>query len=223
MRWKLEAMYRRKIMAIQMNTIISMLLFFVVGLSGCAQHALPEIPVSSDSVAAGTSVTRAGKAKDLIGSPITVGDKLPNIILVDRLMHPRALDDFRGKTVVLSIAPSLDTQVCERQTQLLGDVSEKELPQDIVRVALTRDLPFAHGRFAEQTGFFQITYLSDYKNADFGQQTGLLMDDLRLLARAVMVIDKTGTIRYMQVVPEVGHLPDMDKAFSVARKINSES
>jgi len=106
---------------------------------------------------------------------------------------------------------------------MLADASEKELPQDIVRMTITRDLPFAHGRFAEHTGFYQITYLSDYKDADFGRQTGLLIDDLRLLARAVMVIDKKGTIRYMQVVPEVGHLPDMDKAFSFARTINAEN
>lgn len=210
-----------------MKAIISramvLLLFLVFGLYGCAKLSIPVIPVSSESVQAGASVTRAGAIKDLIGSPVTVGDKLPNVVLMDRLMRPQALDELRGKTILLSIAPSLDTQVCERQTHLLADASEKDLPQDIGRVVLTRDLPFAHARFAEHTGFYHLTYLSDYRNADFGQQTGLLIDDLRLLARAVMVIDKKGTIRYMQVVPEVGHLPDMDKVFAIAREINSES
>jgi thiol peroxidase len=206
-----------------MNRAMILPLFLVFGLSGCAKLSIPDIPVTSESVQPGTSVTRAGAAQDLIGSPVNVGDKLPNVILTDRLMRPQALDEFRGKTILLSIAPSLDTQVCERQTHLLADAGEKELPPDIERVALTRDLPFAHARFAEHTDFYHITYLSDYKNADFGQQTGLLIDDLRLLARAVMVIDKQGIIRYMQVVPEVGHLPDMDKAFAIAREINAES
>ena len=197
-------------------------IFLGISLNGCAFHSIPEIPISSESVSAGTTVTRAGDEKNLIGSPVTAGDQLPSTILFDRLMRPRTLDEFKGKTVLISIAPSLDTEVCERQTHLLGDASDTELPKDIVRVKITRDLPFAHGRFAEETGFFHITYLSDYQDAAFGKQTGLLMEDLRLLARAVMVVDKNGTIRYLQIVPEVSHLPDMNKAFSIARKINAE-
>jgi len=205
-----------------LRNIITMSLFFAIGLYGCALHSIPEIPTSTESVPAGTSVTRAGNAKVLMGSPVVVGDKLPNIMLTDRNMRPRSLDEYKGKTLLLSIAPSLDTQVCERQTHLLADATEKELPQDILRVTITRDLPFAHSRFAEHTGFYHIVYLSDYKSADFGLGTGLLMDDIRLLARGVMVIDKNGTIRYMQVVPEVSHLPDMEKAFSIARQIDTE-
>ena len=197
-------------------------IFLGFSLYGCAFHSIPEIPISSESVSAGTIVTRAGNEKNLIGSPVAVGDQLPSTILVDRVMRPRTLDEFKGKTVLISTAPSLDTQICERQTQLLGDASDKELPKDIVRVMITRDLPFAYGRYAEETGFFHITYLSDYQDAAFGKQTGLLMEDLRLLARANMVVDKNGTIRYLQIVPEVSHLPDMDKAFSIARKINAE-
>lgn len=196
--------------------------FLGFSLYGCAFHSIPEIPVSSESVSAGTTVTRAGDAQNLIGSPVAEGDQLPGTILVDRLMRPHTLDEFKGKTVLISIAPSLDTAVCERQTHLLGDASDTELPKDIVRLKITRDLPFAHGRFAEHTGFFHITYLSDYQDAAFGKQTGLLMEDLRLLARAVMVVDKNGTIRYLQIVPEVSHLPDMDKAFAIARKVNAE-
>lgn len=202
--------------------LITVAFFFVIGLFGCALHSIPEIPTSFENVPAGTRVTRAGNAKDLMGSAVAVGDQLPKITLINRNMQSRSLDDYQGKTLLLSIAPSLDTQVCERQTHLLGDASEEELPPGILRVVITRDLPFAHSRFAEHTGFNHITYLSDYRNADFGLGTGLLMDDIRLLARAVMVIDKSGTIRYMQVVPEVSHLPDMEKAFSVARQIDAE-
>lgn len=209
-------------MSFKKISIITMSLFFAIGLYGCARLSIPEIPTSFESVPAGTSVTRAGNTKDLLGSAVAVGDKLPKIMLTDRNMQSKSLDDYKGKTLLLSIAPSLDTQVCERQTHLLADANEKELPQDILRVTITRDLPFAHSRFAEHTDFYHIIYLSDYRNADFGLGTGLLMDDIRLLARAVMVIDKNGTIRYMQVVPEVSLLPDMEKAFSVARQIDAE-
>jgi len=196
--------------------------FFVIGLHGCALHSVPEIPSSSETVAAGSTVTRAGNAQNLIGDGVAVGQTLPNLKLTDRNMQLRSLDELRGRTVLLSISPSLDTQVCERQTHLLGEADEKDLPKEIVRVKITRDLPFAQSRFATHTGFENIFYLSDYKNAEFGLGTGLLLEDLRLLARAVMVVDSEGTIRYLQVVPEVSHLPDMEKAFAVAREIAAE-
>lgn len=203
-----------------LNIVIAALI--VTGLNACALRPVPEIPTNSASVAAGSSVTRAGNPQNLLGDGITVGQTLPNLTLTDRNMQPRSLDEFRGKTVLLSIAPSLDTQVCERQTHLLGEADAKALPEAIVRVKITRDLPFAQNRFASQTGFDNILYLSDYKSAEFGRGTGLLLEDLRLLARAVMVVDRAGTVRYLQVVPEISHLPDMEKAFAVAREIAAE-
>ena len=182
-------------MFINVSRLFITTVFLGLSLYGCSFHSIPDIPISSESVAAGTFVTRAGNEKRLIGSPVAEGDQLPGTLLVDRLMRSRMLDEFKGKTLLISIAPSLDTQICERQTHLLGEASEEELPKEIVRVKITRDLPFAQNRFAEETGFFHITYLSDYRDATFGKQTGLLMEDLRLLARAVMVVDKNGTIR----------------------------
>lgn len=195
---------------------------FVIGLNGCALHSVPEIPTSTETVAAGSTVTRGGNTQNLTGDGVSVGEPLPNIKLTDRNMQLRSLDELRGRTVLLSIAPSLDTQVCERQTHLLGEADDKDLPEEVVRVHISRDLPFAQSRFATHTGFENIFYLSDYKSAEFGRGTGLLLEDLRLLARAVMVIDGEGTIRYLQVVPEVSHLPDMDKAFAAAREIAAE-
>jgi len=201
---------------------IVMAALFVTGLNGCALHSVPEIPTSTETVAAGSTVTRAGNAQNLIGDGVAVGQTLPNLKLTDRNMQLRSLDELRGRTVLLSISPSLDTQVCERQTHLLGEADDKALPEEVVRVTITRDLPFAQSRFATQTGFENIFYLSDYKSAEFGRGTGLLLEDLGLLARAVMVVDGQGTIRYLQVVPEVSHLPDMEKAFAVAREIAAE-
>lgn len=197
--------------------------FCLLVISGCAMfNPVPVIPTSTDSVVAGTTVTRAGEPQNLLGDPVAVGQLLPELNLTDRSMSLLSLAELRGKIAVLSIAPSLDTDVCERQTHILGEASEEELPAEIVRVKITRDLPFAHSRFREHTGFRNILFLSDYKSAEFGLGTGLLMEDLRLLARAVMVVDAEGVIRYMQVVPEVGHLPDMEKAFAVARQLTAK-
>ena len=104
---------------------------------------------------------------------------------------------------------------------------------EVARHSIVNDPNFHEGRYLEAGTYPKqglmlarmvghITYLSDYQDAAFGKQTGLLIEDLRLLARAVIVVDKNGTIRYLQIVPEVSHLPDMDKAFSIARKINAE-
>lgn len=199
------------------------LLFLAAGLFGCAMFSnVPEIPVSAESVAAGSTVTRAGNPQNLLGEPVEVGQKLPALELTSRNMSPYNLDSLKGKVAVLSIAPSLDTNVCERQTHILGEASVEELPTGIARVTITRDLPFAHSRFLDHTDFTNILFLSDYKNAEFGLGTGLLIEELRLLARAVMVVDRKGIIRHLQVVPEVGHLPDMEKAFALAREIVSE-
>jgi thiol peroxidase len=193
-----------------------------MSLNACALRSATNIPTSTATVAAGSTVTRAGNAQNLLGDGVAVGQTLPNLKLTDRNMQLRSLDEFRGRTVLLSIAPSLDTQVCERQTHLLGEADAEDLPEAVVRVKITRDLPFAQSRFAIQTGLDNILYLSDYKSAEFGRGTGLLLEDLRLLARAVMVVDGEGTIRYLQVVPEISHLPDMAKAFAVAREIAAE-
>jgi thiol peroxidase len=210
-----------KLMTTKIVQIIIVFLF-MAGLAGCALHAIPEIPTSQESVAAGSTVTRAGKVQNLLGEAITVGQALPSLKLTDRNMQIRSLDELKGRVVLLSISPSLDTKVCERQTHILGDASDKELPAEILRVAVTRDLPFAQSRFASDTGYENIFYLSDYKSAEFGLGTGLLLEDLRLLARAVMIVDRKGMIRYLQIVPDVAHLPDMEKAFAFAREIAAE-
>jgi thiol peroxidase len=106
----------------------------------------------------------------------------------------------------------VDTKVCEAQTHYLGEEGDK-LPPGVKRITISRDLPFAHKRFAEEAKLTDIQYLSDYKTGDFGMSTGLLADGLMLLARSVMIVDREGVIRYIQIVPEITHLPDMEAAF----------
>lgn len=187
-------------------------------LVGCAA-TVPPIPVDEGSVAPGTSVTRAGSATlQLLGEPVQVGEKLPSVNLVDLHLKNVDLSKMEGEVLFLSIVPSLDTKVCERQTHELGE-SLGDLPEGVRAVTISRDLPFAQQRFADETGFDSIQFLSDYQNADFGRATGLLVDHIYLLARSVVLVDRQGTVRYIQVVPELTHLPDFQAAIAKAKEL----
>ncbi|SDO79319.1 thiol peroxidase [Desulforhopalus singaporensis] len=180
------------------------------------------VTVDSHSVLPGTEVVRKGKSMTLLGNRIETGQRIPATELIDAATMDRVnLEDYAGNVLFLSIVPSIDTKVCEEQTHLLGERGDM-LPADVKRITVSRDTPFAQTRFAVDANLTDIQYLSDYKEGSFGLSTGLLVDDLRLLARAVIVIDKDGIVRYIQVVPDIGHLPDMERAFSTARELDAE-
>jgi thiol peroxidase len=132
------------------------------------------------------------------------------------------LSTMRGSVLFLSIVPSLDTAVCDAQTHYLGEEGDKLSPE-IRRITISRDTPFAQKRFAKEAKLTNLQYLSDHGDASFGRSTGLLIDDLMLLSRSVILVDKKGTVRYIQVVPEITHLPDMEKAFQKAEQLQSEA
>ena len=117
---------------------------------------------------------------------------------------------------MVSVVPSIDTAVCEKQTHILSE-ENGGLDQTANLVTISRDLPFAQKRFAKAAHMENILFLSDYRTAEFGKAAGLLIDESRLLARAVMVLDRQGVVRYLEIVPDLGQLPDMHKAFEFAR------
>jgi len=125
------------------------------------------------------------------------------------------LSQEKAKVLFLSIVPSIDTKVCEAQTHYLGEKGNK-LPATVQSITISRDTPFAQMRFAKEAKLQNIRYLSDYREGAFGLATGLLIDDLRLLARTIVLVVKTGIIRYIQVVTEIIRIPDMEKAFAEA-------
>jgi len=175
--------------------------------------------VDPGSVLPGTRVTRGGKETNLLGTPIATGMKLPATALTDAgTMQEVDLSQARGKVLFLSIVPSIDTKVCEAQTHLLGEEGDRMSPE-IERITISRDTPFAQKRFAAEAKLTDIRYLSDYKEGAFGRSMGLLMDGPSLLARSVILVDKQGIVRYIQVVPEVSNLPDMEKAFGKAQEL----
>lgn len=198
--------------------LLSTVLCLTFMLGSCTTKQPPPI-VDSTSVVPGTEVTRKGQVLKLAGTGIEVGQKLPNTDLVDATtMKSVDLNDFRGSILLLSVVPSIDTTVCEAQTHYLGEEGDK-LPATVKRITISRDTPFAQTRFAKEAKLEDVQYLSDYKEGSFGRSIGLLMDEPRLLARSIIIIDREGIVRYIQVVPEITHLPDMEEAFSKANSL----
>jgi len=198
--------------------IIFSILFLVYG---CAANK-PTIPIDQASSKPGAQVTFRGNSLNLLGLPLSVGKPLPSVELVDAMsMSNVDLSKERGSVLLLSIVPSLDTPVCEEQTHYLGEKGNA-LPQSVKRIVISRDTPFAQKRFAVEAKLTNIQYLSDYKQGDFARSTGLLTEGLMLFARSVIVVDRKGIVRYIQVVPEMTHLPDMERAFQVAVEMAKE-
>jgi thiol peroxidase len=198
------------------------LIFFglsvMVLIFGCATPQ-PKIPMDLASSQPGTQVSYRGNPVKLLGSPLSVGKPLASVEVVDAMsMKDVDLSKERGSVLLVSIVPSLDTPVCEEQTHYLGEKGDR-LPKSVKRIVISRDTPFAQKRFAKEAKLTDLQYLSDYKQGDFGRSTGLLTEGLMLLARSVIIVDKEGIVRYIQVVPEMSHLPDMEKAFEKATEL----
>jgi len=191
----------------------------LIMLSGCVSTGRAIIPVDYTSSVPGTTVTINGEPRQLIGLALHVGDQLPATVLTDAYTMKKVdLSQLKGSIMIISLVPSVDTKVCEAQTHYLGEKAGG-LPADITRITISRDTPFAQKRFAEEAKLRNITFLSDYRDGSFGKATGLLLDDSLLLARAVIVSDRNGIVRYIQVVPEESHLPDLDAAFALAKEL----
>lgn len=199
------------------SLVFTCLILFI--LSGCAKSSVNKMPVDIETSTPGGTVTLQGKTVRLAGTPLRVGNPLPATTLIDAFTMKKVdLSQLKGKVLILSLVPSLDTKVCEAQTHKLGEMGSR-LPADITRITVSRDTPFAQKRFAEEAKLTGITYLSDYREGSFGRSTGLLQEESMLLARAVIVVDKEGVVRYIQVVPELSHLPDMETVFNKANTL----
>ena len=201
-----------------MKNILKPIVVGIFLLAGCATSGSPPV-IDTGSSEPGGSVTRKGNPTNLLGKAISVGNPIPSVELVDSsTMKSVDLSIEKGKVLLLSIVPSIDTKVCEEQTHYLGEKGDG-LSSNVERITISRDTPFAHRRFAEEAKLTDILYLSDYREGQFGIETGLLAEDVRLLARSIVIVDQEGIVRYIQVVPEQSHLPDMEKAFTFAHSL----
>ena len=164
------------------------------------------------------TITLKGKPLTLIGEKPQVGKTLPNVRLPDVGLNMVDLRSFNDQVTILSIVPSLDTPTCDKQTHILSE-DNKGLDKTANLITVSRDLPFAQKRFAKEAKINNITFLSDYRDAEFGKSTGLLIKENRLLARAIFVLDQKGIIRYLEIVSELAKLPDIERAMEFARSL----
>ncbi|RME28332.1 MAG: thiol peroxidase [Deltaproteobacteria bacterium] len=164
------------------------------------------------------SVTLNGRELELSGKPPEIGSAMPDFEALDNDLNPRRLSDYRGKIVVISSVPSLDTPVCDMQTRRFNKEAS-ELGQDVVVLTLSMDLPFAQKRWCAAAGVDRVITLSDHRDADFGKKSGLLIPAIRLLARAVLVLDREGIVRYVQLVPEVSSEPEYEPVLTAVKEI----
>jgi thioredoxin-dependent peroxiredoxin len=207
--------------------IFLLLVVFSVGfalalllLSACKTQQAP-ITIESKSVEPGTWITRQGEKLVLTGTGIEIGQKLPDTSLIDAAtMEEVNLNDYQGSILFLSIVPSIDTKICEAQTHILGEQGDT-MPATVKRITISRDTPFAQSRFAQEAKLENVQFFSDYKEGAFGRSVGLLIESSRLLARSVILVDKQGVVRYIQVVPDISHLPNMEEAFTKATALDT--
>lgn len=144
-------------------------------------------------------------------APLNVGDQLPAFTLTANDLSPVASEDLTGLRVFLTV-PSLDTPVCDLEVRTFN-TKAAELP-GVSIYAVSVDLPFAQTRWCGAAGVDVVTALSDYRDRSFGKATGTLIDGLLLLTRAVFIVDASGTVVYVQYVPEVRTAPDYDAAYA---------
>jgi len=181
-----------------------------------------EIPVDAASARSGggQSVQMGGRAVVLAGQEIRVGDRLRPATLRDRSLHGVDIAGSPGRVRILSVVPALQTPTCEQQTHYLSEKSG-DLPDRVELVTISLDTPEVQREFAEEAEIGNVTFLSDAGDAAFGRAHGLLIEQPRILTRAVLVVDADDVVRYLQVVPEVSHMPDMEAAFDFARQLTA--
>lgn len=214
--------------------IVGASLCMALGLSGCAStdsSSGANFSYKNMAVAGGSAVAGEGRTVLFKGSPlmlsgtgIKVGETLRDAVLTQMDLSPMAITDTKGKGKVriISVVPSLDTPVCEQQTHYLSE-KNKGLDKMVELVTVSVDTPFAQKRFAQEAHIANITFLSDYKDAEFGKAYGLFLKGPHILARTIMVVDAHNTVRYIQVTPELTQLPDLDEAFAVAKSLITAS
>jgi thiol peroxidase len=163
-------------------------------------------------------VTMKGKPVTLIGPAIKVGQKAPDFEVVANDLSPVKLSSFAGKVCIIASVPSLDTAVCDLETRKFNEKAA-QLGSDVVVLTISMDLPFAQKRWCGAAGIKNVQTLSDHRDVSFGRAYGVLIKDLRLLARAVFVVDKKGVVRYLQIVPEIATEPDYDAVLKVVKEL----
>lgn len=159
-----------------------------------------------------------GKPLTLIGNALTVEDRAPDFMVLDGELNEVRLEDFSGKIKMISVTPSLDTPVCDLQLRRFNHEASS-MPGDVVVINISMDLPFAVKRFCATAGIDHAKAFSDHRDASFGTAYGVLIEEQRLLARSLFIVDKFNRIRYAEIVPDLSSHPDYERALNELRSL----
>ncbi|MBI5642250.1 MAG: thiol peroxidase [Deltaproteobacteria bacterium] len=163
-------------------------------------------------------VTFKGNPLTLIGAELKTGSKAPEFKVISKDLKEVTLKDFTGKAKLISVTPSLDTPVCDNQARRFNQEAAS-LPGDVAILNISMDLPFAIGRFCSNAGIDRIQTFSDHRDASFGMNYGVLVKEIRLLARSIFVIDSNDVVRYMELVPELTSNVNFQAALDAAARL----
>lgn len=163
-----------------------------------------------------SKVTFEGNPLSLEGQLIAKGDKLPESSLLTASLEAKRISDYQDKIKVVTTFPSLDTPVCDLQVKHFNKAAAS-LDENVVVVGVSNDLPFAQQRFCQANGIDRVEILSDYKDRNFAKATGLLISELALFARAILIVDKSNIVQYVQLVEEITEAPNYSDALEALK------
>jgi thiol peroxidase len=164
------------------------------------------------------AITLRGNPLTLLGKEIKTGASAPDVELLDNELKPVKISDYKGKVVVVSAVPSLDTPTCDMETRRFN-TEAATLGDNVAVLTVSTDLPFAQKRWCGAAGVDRVKTLSDHRETAFGLAYGVLIKELRLLARSIFVVDQSGVVQYVQHVKEVAQEPDYGAVIAAVKKL----
>ena len=166
-------------------------------------------------------ITFGGQPVTLVGTHLLPGDRAPRFEVLDGNLQPVASTQFKDKTMIISVFPSVDTAVCALQNIRFNREAAR-LDKDVVILSLSVDLPFAQKRFCAAEHIDNVRVYSDYRDLDFGMKYGFVIKELRLLGRGAVVVDRKGIVRYIEYVSEIKNEPDYDAVLKAVRELKEK-
>ena len=161
------------------------------------------------------SITFKNNSVTLLGNEVSVGDQAPDFTVLANDLSPVTLANSKGKVRIISVVPSIDTGVCDAQTRRFNEDASNLSNVEVLTISM--DLPFAQKRWCASNGLENVQTLSDHRDASFGEAYGVLIKELRLLARSVFVVDSNDKVTYVEYVSEATNHPNYEAAIEAAK------
>jgi thiol peroxidase len=160
-----------------------------------------------------------GRPLTLLGRPLSVGDKAPDFRLIGKGFRTVTLQESAGNARLISVVPSLDTYICDKQTRRFNEEAAEFDPDQVTFLTVSGEHPINQGRWCAGAGIKNMEVLSDIMDMNFGNAYGTHIKEMRLDQRAVFVIDADDVIRYIEYAPELGMFPDYEAALAALNEV----